>query len=415
MVKRKINAFALIELLAVIVILAVIIAIAAPQIGKIIDSSTKKSFEMDVSNVFKTIKNSSIYDLQFNPSVITQDNIKSELGLNDSNYKSVRVDVTDNLTTLTVVGKNKWDGLTGKTTGNTTIVEDTQGEPLTPNNCFNFDEASGTLLKYDYVNCSSNVVIPSTINGAVVEHIGPAAFNNPIGQKCRDYNNNLTVVDLSYIHTEGDGYYICGYLYDEDVTFPITSVILPKHLKTIGQDAFAKNQLTSISVPDGVTIIGVTAFYYNNLSSVDLPNSLTKIDVGAFASKSLETITIPNSVTRIGSEAFCYNLLTNVDIPNNLTTLEYGVFAINLLNNVTVPSSVEVIEDFAFIGNRLISVTIENGLRTIGESALSNNLLTSLELPNSVTTLGKSAFANNKLTSVALPSSLTKITHSAFF
>ncbi|HHT37923.1 MAG TPA: prepilin-type N-terminal cleavage/methylation domain-containing protein [Mollicutes bacterium] len=39
--KKKINAFTLIELLAVIVILAVIIAIAVPQIGKIVDSSTK--------------------------------------------------------------------------------------------------------------------------------------------------------------------------------------------------------------------------------------------------------------------------------------------------------------------------------------------------------------------------------------
>ena len=87
--------------------------------------------------------------MEFNSSNVNQNNISSELGIVDSNYEIVRVDVTGNLITLTVVGKGKWEGLTGTVTDNELIVEDTQGDIFTPSDCFAFDYEVNIITSND--------------------------------------------------------------------------------------------------------------------------------------------------------------------------------------------------------------------------------------------------------------------------
>ena len=121
----------------------------------------------------------------------------------------------------------------------------------TPEEYFTFDNTTGTITGYDIAG-GLDVVIPSTIGGFAVEHIGI--------------------------------------------------------------DAFLKKYLTSVIIPDSVTSIGPCAFRINLLTSVTIGNSVTSIDYRAFYNNQLTSVTIPDSVTSISYSVFAYNPLSSVTI-----------------------------------------------------------------------------------------------------
>ena len=154
-------------------------------------------------------------------------------------------------------------------------------------NTFYFDETTGTITKY--VESDTVVVIPSKINGVIVETIGHAAFQNSA----------------------------------------VTSVTIPDSVTAIHDGAFANcSQLTNISIPNSVTSIGFSAFEHcTSLKSITLPSSLRSISEALFFGCSqLTTIHIPDSVPSIQSYAFynCENLET-IRIPVSVTFI--GVYA----------------------------------------------------------------------------------------
>jgi len=99
----------------------------------------------------------------------------------------------------------------------------------TPEEYFAFDSMTGTITDYNVAG-GLDVVIPSTIGGVAVEHIGDEAF----------------------------------------FMKALTSVIIPDSVTSIGEGAFANNLLTSVTLPDSVTSIGPWAFYNNNLTSITI-------------------------------------------------------------------------------------------------------------------------------------------------
>ena len=121
----------------------------------------------------------------------------------------------------------------------------------TPEEYFTFDSTTGTITGYDIAG-GLDVVIPSTIGGFAVEHIGI--------------------------------------------------------------DAFLEKYLTSVIIPDSVTSIGPCAFRINLLTSVTIGNSVTSIDYRAFYNNQLISVTIPDSVTSISFSVFAYNPLSSVTI-----------------------------------------------------------------------------------------------------
>jgi hypothetical protein len=152
----------------------------------------------------------------------------------------------------------------------------------TPEEYFTFDSTTGTITDYD-VDGGLDVVIPSTIGGVAVEHIG--------------------------------------------------------------DEAFSDKTLTSVIIPDSVTTIGDYAFYVNQLTSVIIPDSVTSIDGYVFANNHLTSVTFGNSVTSIGVAAFNENLLTSVTIPNSVTSIGYFAFGNNHLTSVTIGADVDINSD----------------------------------------------------------------------
>ena len=152
-------------------------------------------------------------------------------------------------------------------------------------------------------------------------------------------------------------------------------------IKTIEAGAFSKveiesgiNPLQSIVLPKGITTIGDDAFSYNT---------------------SLTSIKIPNTVTSIGKRAFqgCTNL-TSIEIPDTVT----------------------YIGDYCFSGcNRLQKIKLSKKIQTINQGLLEGcSSLTEIEIPEGVESIGYAAFRScDKLTTITLPASLTYITGSA--
>ena len=181
-------------------------------------------------------------------------------------------------------------------------------------------QQDGTVMitKY-YDDGTTNIVIPSEIDGKKVTSIGWNEYSRSVFNDC----TNLT-----------------------DVTIPDT-------VTTIGCSAFEScNSLTNITIPDSVTRIGLLAFACcNNLSSVTIPSSVTNIERSTFSScEGLTSVTIPDSVTNIGEFAFndCRSL-TNIVIPSSVTTIERYAFSLcSSLAGITIPVSVQTVDEYAF-------------------------------------------------------------------
>ena len=178
----------------------------------------------------------------------------------------------------------------------------------------------------------------------------------------------------------------------------IKKVVINNGVINIGGGAFYEcSNLTSISIPKSVKSIEIRAFWECGLTSVTLPNSVTSIEASAFSGcTALTSVTIPNSVTSIGKSAFLgCSSLTSVAIPNSVTSIGYDAFnGCAKLTSVTLSNSVTTIEEGTFYGCKsLTSVTIPNSVTTIEDFVFAFcEKITSVTIPNSVTTIGNSVF-----------------------
>lgn len=247
-------------------------------------------------------------------------------------------------------GEESNTGSIGSGGGNPVPGEELEEKPDTPatdDTCFELNAQGDTITDYkiELEECTTDVVIPSSVNGTFIT--------------------------------------------------------------TIGRDAFYSNQLTSVSIPNSVRNINSSAFRNNQLTSVSIPDSVTSIGGYAFERNPLTSIVIPDSVTSIGDFAFSMNGLTSVIIPDSVTSISKGAFYYNKLTSVIIPDTVTTIGDSAFYHNQLTSVTIPNSVNSIGYTAFRENQLTSVSIPDSVTSIGHHAFGANPLTSASVPSHLT--------
>ena len=181
-------------------------------------------------------------------------------------------------------------------------------------------------------NNLTSVVIPDSVT-----EIGCSAFNNnqlPESQAYIYARNGAGSVDYTTIVSYG------GAKRD--------NIVIPNSVTTIGNHAFARNNLTSVVIPDSVTTIGDYAFYHNNLTSIVIPNSVTSIGGYAFSYNNLTSVVIPNSVTTIGSSAFSYNNLSSVYIGanSNLTeTTGIGGYAFTSSNRTSTSNGTTYVDN----------------------------------------------------------------------
>ena len=371
----KNKGFTLIELLAVIVILAIIALIATPivinMIGNSKESADERSAELYLDAVEQAVARKNLTE-KFSPSTCE---IQSDGNLKCDGDTLLEVQVENTKPTSGTITFEK-----GKIIGYNFTLGSKENVKLVPTaeSCFETKavESGIEVTKYNCGKGAENevldVVIPNTINGKTVVAIGEHAFQ-------------------SSVYT-GHGIF-------EFYGMGLTSVVIPKGVASIGNEAFSGNQLVSATISEGVTSIGNEAFYNNKLTSVTIPTTVTTIGSSVFNNNQLPE-----------NQAFIYK--RNKDGSVDKTELvSYGG---KKRDNVVIPNNVKIISDFAFFGSQLVSVKIPEGVTTIGTNAFQANQLTSIEIPNSVTTIGQYAFYNNKLTSVTISKGVTTIGNAAF-
>ena len=142
-----------------------------------------------------------------------------------------------------------------------------------------------TVTITEYTGSNTEIIIPDKINGLLVTAIGDGAF----------YMDSLT------------------------------SVRLPKYLKTIGNSAFADNSLTEIYIPSSVEFIDDYAFAFNKIHTVSLGKNVKEIGDNVFYYNKIETIDLKNTEI-VGAYAFQNNQLSMLYINEATTTIGEGAF-----------------------------------------------------------------------------------------
>ncbi|WP_367295337.1 leucine-rich repeat domain-containing protein [Levilactobacillus yonginensis] len=195
----------------------------------------------------------------------------------------------------------------------------------------------------------------------------------------------------------------------------LTAVTFGKNLQWIEAGAFENNLLKSIKLPDGVWSVGESAFAHNQLTTVDL-NQVSAINAYAFSDNAITSLTIPENVTGIADYAFQNNAITKLALNQKVVSIGSGAFQNNQIQGqLVLPDALTLLGVQAFENNQLTGVTLDSGLTMLNTGVFANNQLTgTLVLPATITSVGDQAFTNNQLTDVQLNDNLTSIGTAAF-
>lgn len=199
-----------------------------------------------------------------------------------------------------------------------------QAEDVQDNDFTYAVQSDDTVMITGYTGTSTEIAIPSEIEGKPVTAIGSYVF------------------DFVQLNKPGQP--------------KLKSVTIPPSVTQIGYFAFAHNELTAIEIPS-VTHLGRGAFQYNQLQSIEL-REVTFLDEYAFANNRLVSVTIPDSLGTIGRYAFQNNLLSSVSLSEGLKIIDSYAFNGNQLTTLQIPKSVTAINSNAFTNNSLGNVAI---------------------------------------------------------
>ena len=207
--RKKKNAFTLIELLAVIVILAVILVIAIPRILDVIETSKKDSFKNAAQLIADSAEKKKVSDklLGKDEEITCKDVAK----INDEDYASCKISFdSDGIAKVSITGKGKFDGLKvcNATKNDVNIVT---GEcPVT------LPARSTTYIEYLYNNeetRTSNGLKKDNTEDENIRYYGSnpnnyVSFNNELWRIIGVFGNNVKLIrsekigDLSWDSSE---------------------------------------------------------------------------------------------------------------------------------------------------------------------------------------------------------------------
>ena len=188
--RKKKNAFTLIELLAVIVILAVILVIAIPRILDVIETSKKDSFKTSAQIIADSAEKNKVSDklLGKDEEITCKDVAK----INDEDYASCKITFdSDGIAKVSITGKGKFDGL--KITNGT--KEDAEVKKITkPTYGMKATEYISNLYEYDGVGLKKDNTSDQNIRYYGSDPNNYVRFNNELWRIIGVFGNNVKLV-----------------------------------------------------------------------------------------------------------------------------------------------------------------------------------------------------------------------------
>lgn len=320
---------------------------------------------------------------------------------------------------------------------------------------YEFDEATGTITG-GQLNGSTEMVIPSEINGISVSAIGDNAFHGagitsltiPASVKevgAEAFARCLDLTSVTFLtDTEGGGTKTIGP--DAFKESPqLQSVTLPGTLKTMGERAFLScSALTELQLPSGLQTIGGYALSETALTDIAIPGTVTSLGEGAFCDTTALTSVVFGegcSISEIGGNTFARTSITSISLPESVQTIGSLAFHQTDLTSIVLPAGIQSVGAQAFqdcaqlqsadvrgasIGDgafqscaklETVIMTESMGGSSIGSQAFYNcTALTSVTIPDSVTSLGTEAFYMcYSMTDAVIGSGVTVIPQKAFY
>ena len=250
--RKKRNAFTLIELLAVIVILAVILVISIPRILDVIDVSKKDSFKTSAQIIADSAEKKYVENKLNNiDEEITCENVTK---LSKEDYESCKITFdNEGNAKVTIEGKGKFKDL-AICNGTKTSVE-LSDTCSTDAKYFAYEDVEGGISITGYsIEGGLDVVIPSNINGKQVVSIGNDAFTTR-GVEPTGISTNKIEYNIQPLYNKKDNYEVVPLMSYTTDGLGITSVTIPNSVTSIGSCAFQKE---SFSNPNLTKIINKT-------------------------------------------------------------------------------------------------------------------------------------------------------------
>ena len=205
---------------------------------------------------------------------------------------------------------------------------------------------------------------------------------------------------------------------------PLKSIILPKGIKSIGDDAFSHNSdLETIVIPDSVESIGKRAFQScTKLKNINIPDSVTYIGDYCFAyCSSLQWIKLSNNIKNINQRLLtgCYSL-TSIDIPEGVESIGYSAFgSCNKITSISLPATLKSFDGTSLAGlPKLTDISIspqnnnfkfENGILLSKDGKKMYMALLTLKeinVPDEVESIVGDTLSGSSATKIILPSSV---------
>ena len=188
--RKKKNAFTLIELLAVIVILAVILVIAIPRILDVIETSKKDSFKNAAQLIADSAEKKKVSDklLGKDEEITCKDVAK----INDEDYASCTISFdSDGIAKVSITGKGKFDGLkiTNGTKENAEVKEITK-----PTYGMKATEYITNLLEYDGEGLKIDNTSDENIRYYGSDPNNYVRFNNELWRIIGVFGNNVKLI-----------------------------------------------------------------------------------------------------------------------------------------------------------------------------------------------------------------------------
>ena len=188
--RKKKNAFTLIELLAVIVILAVILVIAIPRILDVIETSKKDSFKNAAQLIADSAEKKKVSDklLGKDEEITCKDVAK----INDEDYASCTISFdSEGNAKVSITGKGKFDGLkiTNGTKENAEVKEITK-----PTYGMKATEYITNLLEYDGEGLKIDNTSDQNIRYYGSDPNNYVSFNNELWRIIGVFGNNVKLV-----------------------------------------------------------------------------------------------------------------------------------------------------------------------------------------------------------------------------